>query len=150
MPAAPSSDRAERWNAANRSGLRLVASSSARARLAARTSARQSILETNLEEVMSSSAASPLCPLFTYAVETAMRWGKDSATPSLAARSAASSLKVSATRDGPRRFTSTAPSKGASKVTDAAAWITMSHDPSNARPASSSASPSRPTSPAIV
>ena len=70
----------------SRSGLRLDASSSARARRAAATSARQSIFETNLEEVMSSSAASPLCPLFTYAVETAMRCGKVSARCSPPAR----------------------------------------------------------------
>ena len=109
---------------------------------------------------MSSSAASPLWPLFTYAVETAMRWGRLSASPflvarslvarSLVARSRASSFNVSATRVGPSRFTSTAPSRGASKVTDAAAWMTMSQEPSNARPASSSASPSFATSPAIV
>ena len=44
----------------------------------------------------------------------------------VAALSAASCFRVSATRGGPSRFTSTAPSRGASKVTEAAAWITMS------------------------
>ena len=65
VPAAPSSDRASLWKLARRSGLRLVASASARARRAAATSALQSILRHDFEVVMSSSAASPWWPLLT-------------------------------------------------------------------------------------
>ena len=52
-------------------------------------------------------------------------------------------------RVGPRRFTSTAASSGESNDTVAAEWMTTSHAASAARPSSSSARPSVPTSPAI-
>ena len=52
-------------------------------------------------------------------------------------------------RVGPSRLTSTAPSSGESNATVAAEWMTMSHDASAARPASSRPRPSVPTSPAI-
>ena len=57
---------------------------------------------------------------------------------------------VRAMRVGPRRLTSTAGSSGLSKLTVAAEWMTMSHEASAARPASSRPRPSRPTSPATT
>ena len=53
-------------------------------------------------------------------------------------------------RVGPSRLISTAPSRGASKATVAAEWITMSHVASMARSASSRPRPSVPTSPVMT
>ena len=53
-------------------------------------------------------------------------------------------------RDGPSRLTSTALSSGESNATVAAEWMTMSHEASTARSASSSPRPSVPTSPAMT
>ena len=53
-------------------------------------------------------------------------------------------------RDGPSRLTSTAPSRGESKATVAAEWMTMSHDASTARSASLRPRPSVPTSPVMT
>ena len=56
-----------------------------------------------------------------------MRWGSDRVVES-GLEPAASSSRVSATRIGPRRFTSTAPSNGTSKVTASHHWTTVSQD----------------------
>ena len=61
---------------------------------------------------------------------------------------AAVCCRTAATRDGPRRLTSTAASRGASKLTVAAEWTTVEQEDSSSRPSSSRPSPSKVTSPA--
>ena len=83
-----------------------------------------------------SSLASPWCVLATYAVDTEIKWAPEPVA-----------AMAAPTREGPRRLISTAWVSGASKETVAAEWMTMSLAARAARPASSSPSPSCPTSP---
>ena len=76
-----------------------------------------------------------------------MRWGSGEPAGRWARKA---SRSVVATRAGPSRLTSTAPSKGASKLTVAAECTTTSQPARVRRPSSSRARPSVPTSPAIV
>ena len=103
VPAAPSSERAALWNPASRSGLRLVASSSARARRAAGDLGPPVDLRHELrggDELLGRIA-------LVSAVHVGGGDGDEMRqrrrAPSRAARSAASSAKVSATRDGPEQ-----------------------------------------------